>query len=129
MLEAECALAHNYLPLDNYSFTYRERLHNASQYQRVFKQAEKLTSESFIMLFSKNDVEFPRIGIVIAKRKVKCAVDRNLLKRIVRDSFRLSKTKLPSYDFIVIIKKPIHTIRRKKIRKEIIKNWLYCSNL
>ncbi len=121
--EAERVYAHNYLSLDNYSFTPQERLHTASQHQRVFNQADKSSSESFIMLFRENNVGFPRTGVVVAKRKAKRAVDRNLIKRIVRDSFRLNKTKLPSYDFIVILKSPITKIRRDKLRKEITILW------
>ena len=121
--EAERVYAHNYLSLDSYSFTNRERLHTASQFQRVFKQANKSTSESFIMLFRKNNVGFPRIGIVVAKRKVKQAVDRNLIKRIIKESFRLSKAKLPPYDFIVILKKPVANIQRDSLRKELNIFW------
>ena len=121
--EAERVYAHNYLSLDNYSFTHQERLHTASQYQRVFNRADKSCSESFIMLFRENNAGFPRTGVVVAKRKAKRAVDRNLIKRIVRDSFRLNKKKLPSYDFIVILKSPIIKIRRDKLRKEITNLW------
>ena len=121
--EAERVYARNYLSLDDYSFTHRERLHTASQYQRVFKHADKSSSESFIMLFRENNVGFPRTGIVIAKRKAKRAVDRNLVKRIVRDSFRLNKANLPPFDFVIILKKPVTTIRRDKLRKELINFW------
>ena len=121
--EAERVYAHNYLSLDSYSFTHRERLHNASQFQRVFKQADKSSSVSFIMLFRIHNVGFPRIGIVVAKRKVKQAVDRNLIKRIIRESFRLSKAKLPPYDFIVILKRPVTNMRRDKLRKELNTLW------
>ena len=116
------------MSLDNNSFSYRERLHSARQYQRVFKQANKSSSESLIMLFRKNNVGFPRIGIVAAKRKLKRAVDRNTVKRVIRDSFRLNKSKLPSYDFIIILKKPIQTIRSDKLRKEITAFWLSFTN-
>ena len=46
-----------------------------------------------------------RLGIVAAKRNVKLAVDRNRLKRFVRESFRLQQQQLSGLDLVVLIKK------------------------
>ena len=46
-----------------------------------------------------------RLGIVVAKRNVKLAVDRNRLKRLVRESFRQQQEHLGGLDIVVIIKK------------------------
>lgn len=46
-----------------------------------------------------------RLGIVVAKRNVKLAVDRNKLKRFVRESFRQQQQQLSGLDIVVIIKK------------------------
>lgn len=43
----------------------------------------------------------PRLGLVIGKKLLKRAVDRNRVKRIVRERFRLQREKLPACDLIV----------------------------
>jgi len=43
----------------------------------------------------------PRLGIVVGKRAVRRAVDRNRLKRAIRESFRHEQHRLPSLDIVV----------------------------
>lgn len=42
-----------------------------------------------------------RLGLVIGKKLLKRSVDRNRVKRIIREQFRCLKTMLPACDFIV----------------------------
>jgi ribonuclease P protein component len=42
-----------------------------------------------------------RLGVVVGKKLLKRAVDRNRLKRIVREQFRLVRKDLPPVDLIV----------------------------
>ena len=121
--EAVRAYAHNFLSEDDYSFNRRDRLQTASQFQRVFDQAEKSTSGIFTILFRENTIGYPRLGIVIAKRNVKRSIDRNLIKRIIRESFRLHKKQLPANDYIVILKHPVSNVQREKIRQQLIHYW------
>ncbi len=55
-----------------------------------------------------NEVGYPRLGMVIAKRVLARAVDRNRVKRCVRESFRQVLPELPACDFVVrLIAKPV----------------------
>ncbi|MDD2884033.1 MAG: ribonuclease P protein component [Dechloromonas sp.] len=42
-----------------------------------------------------------RLGLVVGKKLLKRAVDRNCLKRIVREQFRLRRDALPAVDLVV----------------------------
>ena len=101
------------------AYTHQDRLENASQFTRVFDQATKLSSDFFTILSRENTVGQPRLGIIVAKSRAKSAVDRNTIKRIIRESFRLTKTSLPAYDFIVILKRPIKLIKKSKFKKDL----------
>lgn len=49
-----------------------------------------------------------RLGMVIPKRLLDRAVDRNRMKRCIRESFRLARAALPACDFVVrLIAKPV----------------------
>jgi ribonuclease P protein component len=55
-----------------------------------------------------NQVGYPRLGMVVAKRLLARAVDRNRVKRCVRESFRQVLPDLPACDFVVrLIAKPV----------------------
>ncbi len=111
------------MSIGDYSFTHRERLLTASQFQRVFDQAKKSSSDVFIFLSRENNIGFPRLGIIVAKRNLKRSVDRNLIKRIIRESFRLNKARLPANDFIIIVRKPIKKVQREKLSQQLKNYW------
>jgi ribonuclease P protein component len=55
-----------------------------------------------------NQVGHARLGMIVAKRLLARAVDRNRVKRCVRESFRLVLPELPACDFVVrLIAKPV----------------------
>ena len=115
--------AHNSLPVEDFSYTHRDRLQSASQYTRVFDGAMKSSSEIFTILSRENTETQPRLGIVVAKRRAKRSVDRNIIKRIIRESFRLNKAILPTNDYIVILKRPISSIKRSDLRQQMDTLW------
>jgi ribonuclease P protein component len=57
--------------------------------------------------------------LVIAKKFVRSAVNRNLIRRIVRESFRLSRSKLPQSDIVVRVSVRMDTPDRHVLRAEI----------
>ena len=113
----------DYLVEKKYSYNHRDRLLSASQFTRVFDQATKSNSEFFTILSRENTIGQPRLGIVVAKRRAKRSVDRNIIKRIIRESFRLNKARLPANDFIVILKRPIKIIKRTNLRLQMDTLW------
>jgi ribonuclease P protein component len=48
-----------------------------------------------------NDEGFARLGIVVGKRVARRAVDRSLLKRLVRETFRRQQHELGGFDLLV----------------------------
>ena len=48
---------------------------------------------------------FSRLGLAISKKEYKRAVDRNLFKRLARETFRKNQDNLDHLDFVVMAKK------------------------
>jgi ribonuclease P protein component len=46
-----------------------------------------------------------RLGLAISKRSAPRAVDRNRIKRLIRESFRAHKAALPSVDLVVMCRR------------------------
>ena len=90
-------------PQLSYKFSKEFRLLAAREYQRVFNKAQvKAPSKHLLLLASFNGLNHSRLGLVIGKKNVKRAVDRNRCKRVLRESFRIEQTNLPALDIIAI---------------------------
>lgn len=57
----------------------------------------------------RNRADGARLGMAIARKKVRRAVDRNRIKRILRESFRLARQDLPPIDVVVLAKESAAT--------------------
>jgi ribonuclease P protein component len=60
----------------------------------------------------------PDLGIAVAKKLAKRAVDRNQLKRMIREAVRSAQAKSLNNDVVVKLKKPIGRETRGKLRKK-----------
>lgn len=78
------------------------RLRRARDFERVFKHGRRRTDNCFTVIASANDRDHARLGLAISRRRVPRAVDRNRIKRIVRESFRHRAAEWPAVDVVVL---------------------------
>jgi len=84
-------------------FPKTKRLLNKFEYDAVFKEATRLGTSAFIVLYRDNAIGHARLGLAISKKMVSKSHDRNRLKRLLRETFR--KAKLPSVDIVILAKR------------------------
>lgn len=86
------------------SFSYSRffRLTRPAEFQQVFAKARRSGDHQFTVLYASNELDFPRLGFVVAKKKVPSAVDRNRIRRIGRESFRQHRNTLGGIDIIIL---------------------------
>ena len=77
------------------------RLLSTTDFRQVFKAGKRHRGNEFTVIARANDLEAPRLGLAISKRSAARAVDRNRLKRLVRERFRTSAASLHSVDIVV----------------------------
>ena len=90
--------------MSDFGFNRRLRISSPSDYQRVFAKPIKSGSAAFTVLAAPNNLQRPRLGLAIAKKHLRRAVDRNRIKRQIRESFRLYRDTLPAVDVVVLAK-------------------------
>ncbi len=79
-----------------------------SEFKRVFdKTQKKVVTTNFVLLSSSSDAERHRIGLIVAKKRLKLAVQRNRIKRLCRETFRTSSMQAPAIDVIVMLRQSI----------------------
>ncbi|MCC7517202.1 MAG: ribonuclease P protein component, partial [Pseudomonadales bacterium] len=64
-----------------------------------------------------------RLGLVIAKKHVRRAVDRNRVKRQLRDSFRLHKQNLIGLDIVALARPGLGALDNTALRAMIDAQW------
>ncbi len=88
------------------SFPKTARLLNAHDYKSVFDNSRyKVSCREFLFLATPSKGIRPRLGLVIAKKHIPKAVNRNKLKRALREAFRLHQDQLPLLDIVVLARK------------------------
>lgn len=79
-----------------FSFKKTQRLLNASDYKQVFDHNRvKVANSSLLILAKPADGTSSRLGLVIAKKNIPTAVQRNRIKRIARETFRKNQFRIP----------------------------------
>ncbi len=102
------------------TFTKAQRLLTPTAFRNVFDAPERKIHQSHLMAFVRsNEVTYPRVGMAITKRKVPTAVARNLIKRKIREQFRVKSSILQNKDIVFIVKKSIKDIDKKELTHQI----------
>ncbi|MEE4244076.1 MAG: ribonuclease P protein component [Kangiellaceae bacterium] len=106
-----------------FKFPRELRVLRGIEFSNVFAKPLRIGNKAFTVLARKNNLNHPRLGLAIAKKQVKLAVKRNLIKRKVRESFRLTQRDIPNCDFIVMVRRDINDMDRVDISKALDHIW------
>lgn len=91
--------------LNSFSFPRTHRLLTATDFQAVFDAPDwRVTDRHFLILAKRNQLAWPRLGLVIGKRKAPRSVDRGAIKRRAREQFRLRQQRLAGLDLIILLR-------------------------
>jgi ribonuclease P protein component len=77
-----------------YTFTKPERLKNDKEISRLFEEGKSITVFPIRLIYmfcDEHDEAFIKVAFTASKRNFKRAVDRNRIKRLLREAYRLNK--------------------------------------
>jgi ribonuclease P protein component len=82
-----------------------ERLHESSDIASIFAEIKPQYLNIFQIYTRKRDIDITRFGIIISKKHIPLAVNRNRFKRQIRELFRKQiDTKTGHYDILVLVR-------------------------
>jgi ribonuclease P protein component len=109
--------------LPQFAFGKRQRLLNGSDFKRVFTRAERSSDRYFTVLMRTSDLDHARLGLAIAKKQARRAVDRNRIKRIVRESFRHHQHRLDAMDIVVLARRDTAAATNEDLFNSLRHHW------
>jgi len=101
------------------NFERRRRLLEAKDFKRVFDDNRfRSSNQNILVLAISNPLTTPsRLGIVVAKKNVRRAVDRNRIKRLTREYFRQQIAPHScSMDYVVLARPGTSNLDNKSLR-------------
>jgi len=105
--------------METQSFRKHVRIRKRRDYVTVYQQGVRSNSEHFTIIARKNQVGSSRLGITVSK-KVGNAVQRNRIKRLVREFFRLNRLRLSTpQDIVIIAKKDMPPLTYQDVCREL----------
>jgi ribonuclease P protein component len=105
------------------SFPRHHRLVNKAEFQWVFDDSTKVSQKHLLALYKPNHAEHARVGIIVGKRVANRAVERNQIKRVIRESFRAIQQNLIGLDIIIIARQQCDSLDKVQLREGIDKLW------
>ena len=106
-----------------YAFKKHQRLLKTVEFKFVFAQPYRISNHFFTVLARTNQREQARLGLVISKKHIKQATQRNHVKRLIRESFRVYQHRLAGWDCVVLAKTEASQASNYDLLTAIARQW------
>jgi ribonuclease P protein component len=108
-------------------FSRELRLLTAADYKQVFDQSQRKASHRHLLLLATaNELDHYRLGLVIAKKNVKLAAQRNRIKRLAREFFRHQARQTgsqPFFDVVLLARRGIDELDNAEVSSILRQQW------
>ncbi|MCL7750498.1 ribonuclease P protein component [Guyparkeria hydrothermalis] len=94
------------------------RLLSGSDYQRVMRGGNRVHTANLMLALHANPGGEPRLGLAVSRKRVRLAHERNRVKRVAREQFRLSRAELPGMDVVVLAKSGVDGLSMPELHRQ-----------
>lgn len=109
-------------------FSRRAKLTTPIEFKAVFSANVRFSQKGLTILAGINEKKHPRLGIAVPRKQIRRAVDRNRLKRQIREVFRTSQHDIKKRDYVVLIKAEIKKLTNQQLRDLLLVAWQKVSD-
>ncbi|NBD96187.1 MAG: ribonuclease P protein component [Gammaproteobacteria bacterium] len=97
------------------------RLLSGAQFKAVFARRRSCGNELFRVHYKPSDQA--RLGMAVSRRVSKRAVDRNRIRRQIRETFRLCRDRIEPMDYVVVARSAARHADRRVLREMLEQLW------
>lgn len=105
------------------SFPGTRRLRTPADFKRVYSSGRRMSHEFFTVTAQPNELERARLGMAVAVRAMGCAVERNRVRRLIRESFRLHQALVPPLDIVIGVRPAARGADAALLRSSLERLW------
>ena len=112
-----------------FSYPRTARLLKASDFAALRGRSKRFGARHFLAEVLINDKPSCRLGQAVSRRVSKRAVDRNRIKRLVRESYRHALSDLPGVDILLIARSSAANTSANDLRNDLAALWKKLATL
>ena len=99
-------------------FSKQAKLLKTDEFSSVFNFRKRISAHYLVMHYQPNSQEQARLGLVVGKKTCKLAVDRNYMRRVLREFFRTQQHQISHVDVVVRVQKKFDRVNFSQIKQE-----------
>jgi len=99
------------------------RLLKPGDFAALRGRSRRIGMSHFLAEILATDLPTCRLGQAVSRRVSKRAVDRNRIKRVVRDSYRLVRASLPAHDILLVARPSAVQQTNAILRADLARLW------
>lgn len=103
--------------LEKKGFPPELRLKTQAEFRHILEKRLRLFSRFYTISYFPNQKTHARIGFVISKRQIKKAHDRNRLRRIAKEAFRLRQGEIFGLDLVIMASHQALRVENEELRQ------------
>ena len=101
-----------------FSLPKQSKLIKTDDFSSVFNFRKRIASNYFVIRFKPNALNKPRLGLIVAKKTAKLAVNRNYMRRVLRELFRLNQHNMAGLDLVIQVQKTFESPNFWMVKQE-----------
>jgi ribonuclease P protein component len=101
-----------------YRLPKQAKILKTDDFSSVFNFRKRIATTNLIMHYQPNSYQRARLGAVVSKKIAKLAVNRNYMKRVLRELFRLNQHHIAHVDLVIRVQKKFNKSDFIQIKQE-----------
>ncbi len=101
-----------------YKLVKQAKIIKTDDFSSVFNFRKRIATQYLALHYQPNTYQRPRLGLVVGKKVAKLSVERNYMRRVLREFFRLQQHEICHVDLIVRVQKKFSKNDFTKIKQE-----------
>jgi len=94
------------------------RLIKTDDFSSVFNFRKRISGHFLAIHYLRNQIGYPRLGLIVAKKNTRSSVDRNYIRRVLRELFRKNQHALLNVDLVIRTQRTFGRTDYKAVEQE-----------